>query len=126
MTTIEDLSAEQYVCLTTFRKNGTAVPTPVWAAADGDALVVWTQADSGKVKRIRGNPGVVVAACDMQGNTRGEQVEGSARELSAGETERVRRLIVKKYGLTARALMLGSRLRRGREGTVAIRIAPAG
>ncbi|ACZ90352.1 PPOX class F420-dependent oxidoreductase [Streptosporangium roseum] len=126
MTTIEDLSAEQYVCLTTFRKNGTAVPTPVWAAADGDALVVWTQAESGKVKRIRGNPGVVVAACDMRGNTRGEQVEGRARELSAGETERVRRLIVKKYGLTARALILGSRLRRGRDGTVAIRIAPAG
>ncbi|MEV8639048.1 PPOX class F420-dependent oxidoreductase [Streptosporangium sp. NPDC051023] len=124
MTTIEDLAAEQYVSVTTFRKNGAAVPTPVWAALDGDGMVIWTVASSGKVKRVRADPRVVVAACDVRGNTRGEQVGGRASELPAEETERVRRLILKKYGLTARVLMIVSRIRRGENGTVGIRIVP--
>ncbi len=52
---LDRLSAEKYILLTTFRKDGRAVPTPVWAVRDGEALAVWTRADSGKVKRIRHN-----------------------------------------------------------------------
>ncbi|MEV7008044.1 PPOX class F420-dependent oxidoreductase [Streptosporangium sp. NPDC051022] len=124
MTTIEELAAERYVSVTTFRKNGTAVPTPVWAAWDGTGMVVWTQASSGKVRRIHADPRVVVAACDVRGRTRGEEADGLARELSPEETERVRHLIVRKYGLLARVLMATSRLRGGRGGTTGIRIVP--
>jgi uncharacterized protein len=125
MTRIQDLGTEKYVSVTTFKKSGAAVPTPVWAAPDGDSLLIWTAGSSGKAKRIRNNPEVVVAACDARGNTRGTGVKGVARELPAGESERVRGLIVAKYGLLARVIMIGSRFRRGADGTVGIRISPS-
>ncbi|WP_068926120.1 PPOX class F420-dependent oxidoreductase [Planobispora rosea] len=126
MTSIPELAAEPYVSVTTFRRNGTAVPTPVWAAPDGEALVIWTPVSAGKVKRIRNNPEVTVRACDLRGNARGEEVAGRAEILSAEETERVRGLLSRKYGLQGRLVILGSKLRRGSRGTVAIRITPAG
>ena len=49
-TTFDDLADEKFVSLTTFRKNGVGVPTPVWIGRDGDALVVTTPVGSGKVK----------------------------------------------------------------------------
>ena len=60
MTELDRLAAEKYVLLTTFRKDGRAVPTPVWAVRDGDALAVWTVSDAGKVKRIRRDGRVTV------------------------------------------------------------------
>ncbi|MFD1935781.1 MULTISPECIES: PPOX class F420-dependent oxidoreductase [Nonomuraea] len=118
-----NLGHEQYVCVTTYRRNGTPVPTPVWVAQDGDAVVIWTVADSGKVKRMRANPSVTVAPCDVRGRIRGEEVKARAEVLSAEETERVRRLLKAKYGLQGRLVLLGSLLRRGRTGTVGVRIA---
>jgi PPOX class probable F420-dependent enzyme len=54
--TLDELGSAKYVSLTTYRKDGTAVPTPVWMVRDGDELAVWTNARTGKVKRIRRNP----------------------------------------------------------------------
>jgi PPOX class probable F420-dependent enzyme len=119
---IDALAGEPYVLVTTFRKNGTPVPTAVWVVADGDALAIWTVATSGKVKRIRNNPEVTVAPCDLRGRPRGEAVKARAEVLSAQDTERVRGLLRKKYGLQARLTLLGSRLRRGEAGTIAIGI----
>ncbi|GAA3441558.1 PPOX class F420-dependent oxidoreductase [Planomonospora venezuelensis] len=126
MTSIRELAAEPYVSVTTFRRDGTAVATPVWAAPDGEALVIWTPAAAGKVKRIRNDPRVTLRACDLRGNVRGGEAEGRAEILSAEETERVRALLRRKYGLQGRLVILGSKLRRGARGTVGIRIAPAG
>jgi PPOX class probable F420-dependent enzyme len=70
------LPVSTYVSLTTFRRTGVPVSTPVWAAPDGDTLVVWTRADSGKVKRLRHTSRVTVAPCDVRGRTHGEAVEG--------------------------------------------------
>ena len=72
------LPRSEYVSLTTFRRTGVPVATPVWAAPDGDALVVWTRADSGKVKRLRHTARVTVAPCDVRGRVRGPAVEGVA------------------------------------------------
>ena len=72
------LPRSTYVSLTTFRRTGAAVATPVWAAPDGDALVVWTRADSGKVKRLRHTTRVTVAPCDLRGRVEGPEVEGVA------------------------------------------------
>ncbi|GII03948.1 PPOX class F420-dependent oxidoreductase [Planobispora takensis] len=126
MTSIADLATEQYVSVTTFRKDGTGVPTPVWAAPDGAGLVIWTPASAWKVRRIRNNPEVTLKACDLRGNTRGEEVKGRAEILSAEETERARGLLRRKYGLQGRLVILGSKIRRGSAGTVGIRITPAG
>ena len=112
----------KYLLVTTYRKDGRTVATPVWVVRDGDALGVWTVADSGKVKRIRNRGDVLVAPCDVRGNRRGEDVPGVAEILPAGETDHYRDLLKRKYGLMGRLTLLGSRLRRGAEGTVAIRI----
>jgi PPOX class probable F420-dependent enzyme len=122
MTTVEDLGAEAYVSVTTFRKSGAGVSTPVWVVRDGDALAIWTPAGAGKIKRIRRDPAVTVAACDFRGNPRGEAVPGRAEIMSAEGTERVRDLLRKKYGLQGKLSVWLSVLRRGRTGTVGVRI----
>ncbi|WP_433418114.1 PPOX class F420-dependent oxidoreductase [Microtetraspora malaysiensis] len=122
MTTVERLGAEQYVSLVTLRRDGTPVATPVWVMRDRDALVVWTVADSGKVKRIRRNPQVTVAPCDVRGRLRGDAVPARAELLPPEQADHVRELLMKKYGLLGRLTIWGSRLRRGRAGTVGVRI----
>ncbi|WP_158842982.1 PPOX class F420-dependent oxidoreductase [Saccharothrix deserti] len=117
-----DLSAGKYLLLTTYRKDGTAVPTPVWVAGEGETLYAWSAADAGKVKRIRRSGDVEIGPCDFKGNPTGERVPATARLLDQAESDRVRSLIAKKYGVMGRLTMLGSRIRRGREGTVGIEI----
>ncbi|MDH6116135.1 PPOX class F420-dependent oxidoreductase [Kitasatospora sp. GAS204B] len=119
---LEQLGRGKYLLVTSYKKDGTAVPTPVWVVRDGDALGVWTPADSWKVKRIRRNPKVLVGPCDVRGRATGESVPATAELLDAAGTARYRPLLGRKYGLIGRLTMLGSRLRRGLEGTVGIRI----
>ena len=120
------LGAGTYLLVTTYRRNGSKVPTPVWVVQDGNALGIWTAADSWKVKRMRNRADVLVAPCDVRGNRKGEDIAGTAEILDPAATERYRTLLKGKYGLLGRLTLLGSRLRRGREGTVGIRITPAG
>ncbi|MFG2981636.1 PPOX class F420-dependent oxidoreductase [Streptomyces sp. NPDC048258] len=95
----EELGRAKYVSLTTFRKDGTPVATPVWAVADGGELYVWTRSDSWKVKRIRNDGRVTVAACDVRGRMEeGAPVrEGEARLLDEAGLRRVRGLMSRKY-----------------------------
>jgi PPOX class probable F420-dependent enzyme len=120
VTTVERLGAEKYVLLTTFRKDGRAVPTPLWVVPDGSGLAAWTPADSGKVKRIRNSGRVTLTACDVRGNPKGETIEAVARIGSAEETARIRPVLVRKYGLLGRLTVWGSKIRRGEQGTIAI------
>lgn len=115
------LGAGKYLLVTSYRKNGTPVATPVWVVRDGDALGVWTVTDSWKVKRIRARGDVLVGPCDLRGNPTGEQVPGTAEICDAATTARYRELLARKYGLVGRLTLLGSRLRRGPDGTVGIR-----
>jgi hypothetical protein len=119
---ITRLATEKYLLVTTFRRDGRAVPTPVWAARDGDSLVVWSASDAGKVKRIRRDGAVRLAPCTARGAATGPEVAGLAELLDADESDRVRGLIASRYGLLGRVTMLGSRLRRGPTGTVGIRL----
>ena len=116
------LGAGKYLLVTTYRKNGTPVATPVWVVRDGDALGVWTVADSWKVKRIRNRADVVVGPCDVRGNPTGESVPARAEILDAAGSAAYRRLIARKYGILGRLTLLGSRLRRGADGTLGIRV----
>ncbi|WP_280301649.1 PPOX class F420-dependent oxidoreductase [Nocardia neocaledoniensis] len=120
-----ELQAANYVLLTTFRKDGTPVGTPVWAVAHDDKLYVWTVTDSWKVKRIRRNPEVTVQPCDVRGAAHGAIVGGTARILGGAETEQVRSWLRRKYWLTGPLVILGSNLRRGKDGTIGIEITPA-
>jgi len=116
------LSSGSYLLVTTFKKDGTGVPTPVWVVRDGDALGVWTVTDSWKVKRIRNRADVLVGPCDVRGNPTGEQVPATAEICSPERTAAYRTLLRQKYGLLGVVTLLGSRLRRGERGTVGIRI----
>lgn len=116
------LAAGKYILLTTFKRDGRAVGTPVWVVRDGDALGVWTVTDSGKVKRVRNSGRVTVTACDVRGKASGETVSGHAELLDAAGTERYRTLIRRRFGIVGRLTVWGSRLRRGRDGTVGIRV----
>ncbi|HVV08731.1 PPOX class F420-dependent oxidoreductase [Amycolatopsis sp.] len=121
---VERLGAEKYVLLTTYRKDGTPVSTPLWLAVDGGELVVWTERKSGKVKRIRRDGKVQVQACDFRGTkTHGAVVPGQARLMDEAGTERARRLIERKYGIVGRVTMFFSRLRGPKDRTVGLAIA---
>jgi PPOX class probable F420-dependent enzyme len=122
VTDLDRLAAEKYVLLTTFRRDGRAVPTPVWVVRDGDALAIWTVADSGKVKRIRRDGAVTVAPCDVRGRPHGPAVPGHASVCDPQESQRIRGLLKQKYRLMGRLTLLGSRLRRGERGTVGVRV----
>ena len=120
MATLEQLGAEKYVLLTTFRRDGRAVSTPLWVVPDGAGLAVWTPDGTGKVKRIRNSGRVTVAPCDVRGNVRGEAIEATARIGDHADRHRVGAGLKRKYGLMGRLTLLGSKLRRGEHGTVAI------
>ncbi|MFC9132648.1 PPOX class F420-dependent oxidoreductase [Streptomyces sp. NPDC057099] len=119
---LDELGAGKYLLITSYRKNGTPVATPVWVVRDGDALGAWTVADSWKVKRIRNRADVLVGPCDLRGNPTGEQVPATAEICDPATTARYRKLIARKYGLMGRLTLLGSRLRRGLDATVGLRI----
>lgn len=121
-TVLEGLAAGKYLLITSYRKNGTGVATPVWVVRDGQALGVWTEAGSWKVKRIRNRGDVLVGPCDIRGNPTGTAIPASAEICDAETTARYRKLIARKYKVTGRLVLLGSRLRRGANGTVGIRV----
>lgn len=121
--TVATIADAKYVQLTTFRKDGTAVATPLWACRDGADLVMWTVTDSYKVRRIRRDPRVLVQACDVRGKAvSGPEVVGTA-EIVDGPP--IAQLIKRKYGLLGWITVVGSRLRRGGDGTVGIRVRDA-
>ncbi|MCX5254169.1 PPOX class F420-dependent oxidoreductase [Streptomyces canus] len=121
-TPLERLGAGKYLLLTSFRKNGTPVATPVWVVRDGDALGVWSAADAWKVKRIQARADVLVGPCDLRGNPTGDQIPATAEICDAATTARYRQLLARKYGIVGRLSLFGSRLRRGVDGTVGIRV----
>jgi PPOX class probable F420-dependent enzyme len=120
-----DLGEGKYLLLTTYRKDGRAVPTPVWVVAEGGTLFAWSAADAGKVKRIRRDGTVHVGPCDIRGNPTGASVAARAELLDEGGSERVRGLIAKKYGIAGKLTLWGSKLRRGRNGSIGIAIVPS-
>jgi PPOX class probable F420-dependent enzyme len=120
--TLERLGEERYLLLTSFRRDGTPVPTPVWAVRDGDALLVWTVGDSGKVKRIRREGAVTVAPCTVRGRPKADPVPATATLLGAEGGVHARELIKKKYGIQGRLFVWASVRRRGADATIGIRI----
>ena len=107
MSGLEQFKKQQYLNLETFRRSGEGVKTPVWFAQDGESLYVVTGADSGKVKRIRRNGRVNVAACKMDGRLIGSWVSAQARPVDDPQVRLLaNRLLNKKYGLIKKFLDL--------------------
>ncbi len=92
------VEGRKYISLTTFRKSGKPVATPVWFVEKEGKICVWTQSNSGKMKRLRHNLKVTLAPCTIGGKVIGPTVEGIARLVSPQEKEEVRLLLLAKYG----------------------------
>jgi PPOX class probable F420-dependent enzyme len=94
------LDTARYYLIETYRKDGSGARAPVWAARAGSALLVWTQRDSFKVRRIRRDPRVAVAACNATGHrTRGPFAHGRAELLETPDAiAAVRTALRSKYG----------------------------
>ncbi len=122
-----DLARHKFVSLTTFKKSGDAVATPMWIGCDDDRLFVWTPADSGKVKRLRNNSRVVLAPSTRTGKVGSDapSIGGTAEVIT--DTQTIRRLaevIRRKYGLEFRIVTFIERLiARGPKPRVILRIA---
>jgi PPOX class probable F420-dependent enzyme len=107
--------SERYVLLTTFRRDGRSVATPVWFAPlpdDPGLLAIVTDGEAGKVKRLRHTSRCELAPCDVRGRPHGDAVAAEGRvatdptEVAAGT-----RALARRYGWQWRLLGLGALLR---------------
>ena len=124
------LPVSTYVSLTTFRRTGVPVSTPVWAAPDGENLVVWTRSDSGKVKRLRHTTRVTVAPCDIRGRVNGPAVYGVAEFVDHTQWPDALAALRRAYGFRFQSGYVTSRVmqrlsRRDTDRNAIIRIRPA-
>jgi PPOX class probable F420-dependent enzyme len=123
--TFAEIAKSEYILLTTFTKDGRPKPTAIWAAPDGDRLVVITQETSWKVKRIRNTPRVTIAECDRSGNPKGEPIEATATILDKSANGVTYDAIGKRYGLIGKTFSLFSKLRGGMKNNVTIELKAA-
>lgn len=94
---IAALTQARYISLTTFRRDGRAVSTPVWFALDGTKILVWTDAASGKAKRVRANGRATIAPSDARGKPRRAAWDAHARQLPGADFPRANRILTTKY-----------------------------
>jgi PPOX class probable F420-dependent enzyme len=97
------ISDEKYVVSTTYRKSGTAVPTPTWIVAlDGARVGFWTSSASGKYKRLRNDPRIVLQPSDARGRVKADSgsVEGTADLVTSGaDLDAIQSKVRAKYGV---------------------------
>jgi uncharacterized protein len=120
-----DVAKAQYILLTTFTKDGRPKPTPVWAASDGDRLLVISEAKAWKVKRIRNTSRVTLAVCDIRGHPKSESIEATATILDKSQTSAVYDAIARDYGLIGWVFNLFSKLRGGMQNNVGLELRAA-
>ena len=94
-----EIQGQKYISLTTLRKSGVPVPTPIWFGEHDDKLYVMTRSDSGKYKRLRNNPAVRVAPCTVRGKVTGPQFTATARILPPEDWPAARKTLHRKYWL---------------------------
>ena len=110
---LEAVFPGRYLSITSFKRDGTGVATPVWFVSDGRRLFAFTDLHSAKIRRVRRNPRVLVASCRVDGKLRSDPVAARAEVLTAtAELERVRKLLLARYKISYRVVMLFYRLGR--------------
>jgi PPOX class probable F420-dependent enzyme len=103
----------RYLSVTSFKRDGTGIATPLWFVSDDSRLFALTDLHSAKVRRIRRNPSVLIALCRADGKLRTEPVPARAEVLTATtDLERVQKLLIERYKISYRLVMLIYRLGR--------------
>ena len=118
-TVLERFERARAVLLTTYKRSGTSVATPLWGYLDGRTYYVTTGNSSWKVKRLRTNPSVLLAPCNQRGKITGEEVAGTARILNEDETAKVLARKKRRYPVMSLIHLLPNR---GAENSVGIAI----
>jgi uncharacterized protein len=96
---LQQFKNQLYINLETYRKNSTAVCTPVWFTEENNILFVRTILSSGKVKRIRNNAHVRIVPCEADGRPIGQWIECHAKLIvDPVEADRINRAFDAKYG----------------------------
>ncbi|MFA1538740.1 PPOX class F420-dependent oxidoreductase [Actinomadura monticuli] len=98
-TTLEKLKKQRTVLLTSYRKDGTPVGTPVNVVVRGDHAYFRTYDKAFKAKRLARNPEVEIAPSTFQGKATGPEVHGRVRLLTEEEARPIRRLLARKHPL---------------------------
>jgi PPOX class probable F420-dependent enzyme len=119
---LTQFSAQRYVNLETYRKNGQSVRTPLWFVEQRGVLYMRTPAQSAKVKRIHNNPHVRIVPSDVRGNPRGVWIDGNAQIIDAAEAEWVNQRVKQKYGLLKRLIDIRSRLKGTQSVVIAVHV----
>jgi PPOX class probable F420-dependent enzyme len=119
---VSQFAGQNYLNLESYRKNGNAVATPVWFAEEGGSLYIYSLANAGKVKRIRNNPRVRVAPCDMRGRPKGEWIEARAKILDDAGADRAHKLLDRKYGWMKKMGNLYSKLMKRERAAIEIEL----
>ncbi len=104
-----EIRGQKYISLTTLRRSGAAVPTPVWLGEKDDKIYVMTRSDSGKYKRIRNSPQVRIAPCTVRGKTTGPEFAATARILPPDAWPVAHKTIKQKYWLARITLFWSSK-----------------
>jgi PPOX class probable F420-dependent enzyme len=107
--------------VTSFKADGTGVATPVWFVSDGERLFALTDLQSAKIRRLRRNPRALVASCRPGGRLRREPIPAQVTILTATrDLERVRKLLIERYPMSYRLVMLVYRLGRRVRGRASV------
>jgi PPOX class probable F420-dependent enzyme len=110
---LEALFPGRYLSVTSFKRDGTGVATPVWFVSDGSRLLALTDLQSAKVRRMRREPRVLVASCRADGKLRRDPVPARIEVLTATpDLEHVQKLLLERYKRSYRLVMLAYRLGR--------------
>ena len=106
MSGLQAFRDQRYISLETYRRSGQPVRTPVWFVEDAGRLYCYSEANAGKVKRIRNNPRVSLAPSDSRGRVSdgAKWLQGRARILPNTEAQRAHKLLLAKYGWQRRLL----------------------
>jgi PPOX class probable F420-dependent enzyme len=108
--TFLSMGRQKYISLTTFRRTGAAVATPVWFARLEETVYVYSAATAGKVKRIRNNSQVQLAVCTMRGRVKSPTISGVARIVTdPQEQAQAKAALDAKYWMARRLLGLLNR-----------------
>lgn len=122
--TFQQFENQKYLNIETFRKNGQGVKTPVWFAQDGNTLRIWTQADSGKVKRLRRDGRARINPSTASGETLGQWMDTTAAVFDATEeVSHTAELFKKKYGFSFLMFRLLGKMRNAQYATIKVDLA---
>ena len=110
------IASAKYTQLTTFRRDGTAVATPVHVAAepaDGDVAYFRTWNTTGKAKRLRHTSAVLVAPSTFRGQALRPAIRAEARLLDGEASQHAARLLASKHPILHGRLIPWYHRRRG-------------